>query len=124
LRSRAEPAEDDGPDHGGFSLPRRYGTCPTWEKFIDRITGGDTDLAKFLQRVIGYSLTGLTTEHALFFCYGTGANGKSVLGDRAHVFVAAHVAHLRSGGLAQRGTNRQQCRASAFGGGSHLCYVS
>jgi putative DNA primase/helicase len=55
------------------------GTCPTWEKFIDRITGGDTDLAKFLHRVIGYSLTGLTTEHSLFFCYGTGANGKSVL---------------------------------------------
>jgi putative DNA primase/helicase len=55
------------------------GTCPTWEKFIGRITDGDTELAKFLQRVIGYSLTGLTTEHALFFCFGTGANGKSVL---------------------------------------------
>jgi putative DNA primase/helicase len=55
------------------------GTCPTWEKFIDRITGGDTELAKFLQRVIGYLLTGLTVEHALFFGYGTGANGKSVL---------------------------------------------
>jgi putative DNA primase/helicase len=55
------------------------GTCPTWEKFIDRITGGDTELARFLQRVIGYLLTGLTVEHALFFGYGTGANGKSVL---------------------------------------------
>jgi putative DNA primase/helicase len=59
--------------------PGPGGTCPTWKKFIHRITGGDTELAKFLQRVIGYSLTGLTTEHALFFCYGTGANGKSVL---------------------------------------------
>jgi putative DNA primase/helicase len=59
--------------------PGPWGTCPTWKKFIHRITGGDTELAKFLQRVIGYSLTGLTTEHALFFCYGTGANGKSVL---------------------------------------------
>jgi putative DNA primase/helicase len=55
------------------------GTCPIWERFIDDITGGDTKLAGFLQRVIGYSLTGLTIEHALFFCYGTGANGKSVL---------------------------------------------
>lgn len=26
----------------------------------------------------GYCLTGVTTEHALFFLYGTGANGKSV----------------------------------------------
>jgi putative DNA primase/helicase len=32
-----------------------------------------------LQRVFGYCLTGSTREHALFFFYGTGANGKSVL---------------------------------------------
>ena len=35
----------------------------------------------FLQRVLGYSLTGSTKEQALFFGYGTGANGKSVLID-------------------------------------------
>ena len=28
--------------------------------------------------MIGYALTGSTREHALFFLYGTGANGKSV----------------------------------------------
>jgi putative DNA primase/helicase len=33
----------------------------------------------YLQRAVGYALTGLTQEHALFFAYGTGANGKSVL---------------------------------------------
>ena len=51
----------------------------------------------------GYCLTGVTTEHALFFLYGTGANGKSVfvntltaiLGDYATVaamdmFMATH----------------------------------
>jgi putative DNA primase/helicase len=36
-------------------------------------------LIDFLQRVLGYCLTGSTREHALFFLYGTGANGKSVL---------------------------------------------
>jgi hypothetical protein len=55
------------------------GECPIWEGFLDRITNGDHELTRFLQRVIGYSLAGLTSEHALFFCYGTGANGKSVL---------------------------------------------
>lgn len=54
------------------------GTCPRWLQFLKEITGGDTQLAEFLQRVAGYALTGLTTEHALFFLYGTGANGKSV----------------------------------------------
>jgi putative DNA primase/helicase len=34
-------------------------------------------LIGFLQRVAGYALTDSTREHALFFVYGTGANGKS-----------------------------------------------
>jgi putative DNA primase/helicase len=52
--------------------------CPKWLAFLDRITGGDLDLQSFLQRVCGYSLAGETKEHALFFLYGLGANGKSV----------------------------------------------
>jgi len=50
---------------------------PTWLAFLDRVTGDDAELVGFLQRMAGYSLTGETTEHALFFLYGTGANGKS-----------------------------------------------
>jgi putative DNA primase/helicase len=52
--------------------------CPLWLHFLDRVTGGDLELQSFLQRMIGYSLTGITREHAFFFLYGTGANGKSV----------------------------------------------
>ena len=52
--------------------------CPTWLKFIDDATGGDKALADFLQRAAGYSLTGHTVEHALFFLLGPGGNGKSV----------------------------------------------
>ncbi len=52
--------------------------CPSWLKFVNEVTGGDTQLASYLQRVFGYCLTGLTREHAMFFLYGTGANGKSV----------------------------------------------
>jgi putative DNA primase/helicase len=55
------------------------GHCPRWLAFIHTITGGDADLAGFIQRMLGYALTGSTTEHALFFCWGRGANGKSVL---------------------------------------------
>jgi putative DNA primase/helicase len=55
------------------------GACPTptWCAFLDRITDGDADLIAFLQRMAGYALTGTTQEHALFFLYGVGANGKS-----------------------------------------------
>jgi putative DNA primase/helicase len=52
---------------------------PMWRKFLDRITGRNTDLQDYLQRVLGYALTGVTTEQALFFIFGPGANGKSAL---------------------------------------------
>jgi putative DNA primase/helicase len=54
------------------------GECSDWERFLERILSGDQELKSFLQRVCGYALTGVTREHALFFLYGTGANGKSV----------------------------------------------
>ncbi len=54
------------------------GDCPTWRRFLDEVTGGDVELQAYLQRMVGYALTGSTQEHALFFLYGTGANGKSV----------------------------------------------
>jgi putative DNA primase/helicase len=50
---------------------------PNWLKFLDIITDGKGELARYLQRCVGYSLTGQTSEHALFLLYGTGANGKS-----------------------------------------------
>jgi putative DNA primase/helicase len=54
------------------------GDCPLWRCFLDRITDGQSELQAFLQRVIGYCLTGSVCEHTLFFLYGTGSNGKSV----------------------------------------------
>jgi putative DNA primase/helicase len=53
------------------------GDCPLWKAFLLRIMDGDQQMVDYLQRVCGYCLTGLVDEHALFFCYGTGANGKS-----------------------------------------------
>jgi putative DNA primase/helicase len=55
------------------------GDCPRFLAFLERITGSDPELIAYLRRVLGYALTGITREHALFFGYGTGANGKSVL---------------------------------------------
>ncbi|MDG2388391.1 MAG: phage/plasmid primase, P4 family [Planctomycetaceae bacterium] len=51
--------------------------CPDWESFLHRIFEGNNELIGYVQRLIGYSVTGLTTEHVLPFLFGTGANGKS-----------------------------------------------
>lgn len=50
--------------------------CPLWLKFLDRATEGNKELEAFLRRMAGYCLTGIIREHALFFFYGTGGNGK------------------------------------------------
>lgn len=52
--------------------------CPIWLKFLDRVLDHDVELIKFVQRAIGYSLTGVIDDEALFFLYGSGANGKSI----------------------------------------------
>ncbi|MDM5122836.1 phage/plasmid primase, P4 family [Aeromonas rivipollensis] len=52
-------------------------TCPRWEQFIGEITCGDAEYAAFLQRCVGYWITGRTDEQLLFFLHGGGCNGKS-----------------------------------------------
>jgi putative DNA primase/helicase len=52
------------------------GEYPLWRTFLERVTAGDKALQRYLQRVCGYTLTGSTREHALFFLWGKGANGK------------------------------------------------
>ena len=69
------------------------GECPRWMQFLHEVTDGDRELVEFLQRMVGYCLTGSTREHAMFFLYGTGRNGKGtflntltgLLGDYATV---------------------------------------
>ena len=54
------------------------GSCPLWLQFLRQVTNNDDALVSYMQRVFGYIFTGSTREHALFFLYGSGANGKSV----------------------------------------------
>jgi putative DNA primase/helicase len=51
--------------------------CPRWEQFLDRVTGGDVELQRFLQKAVGYALTAVSYEHILFILWGAGRNGKS-----------------------------------------------
>ena len=50
-----------------------------WESFLIRVFAGDTDLISYIQRTMGYSITGDQSEQVFFFCYGRGFNGKSTL---------------------------------------------
>lgn len=48
-----------------------------WQKFISMIFNNDEELIEFVQKAIGYSLSGSTDEQCFFFLHGNGRNGKS-----------------------------------------------
>ena len=52
-------------------------SCPRWISFISEVMCGDPDLAAYLQKALGYALTGDTSLECLFILYGaTSRNGK------------------------------------------------
>lgn len=51
--------------------------CPLWLRFLDRVTDNNAELIAYLQRAVGYSLTGDTKAQVLFFLWGLGSNGKT-----------------------------------------------
>jgi len=53
-------------------------SCPGFDAFLLRVQP-DAGMRTFIQRAIGYTLTGNTREQCLFFAYGLGSNGKSTL---------------------------------------------
>ena len=58
-------------DHCAKSL------CPNFDAFQNGIFESGWSLIDYVRRVIGYSLTGTTSEQCLFILIGDGANGKS-----------------------------------------------
>lgn len=55
--------------------------CPLWIEFLNQIFDNDQALINYIQRAIGYSLSGSTEEQMMFILYGNGRNGKSVFLD-------------------------------------------
>lgn len=49
----------------------------SWDSFIKYATKGDEEYIGYIQRAIGYSVTGETNEQAMFFLYGDTSTGKS-----------------------------------------------
>jgi len=55
----------------------REATCHVWNTFLLRIMDGNAPLIYFLQKAVGWALTGDMSEQVMFILYGSGANGKS-----------------------------------------------
>lgn len=73
--------------------------APTWLSFLDRAMAGSQELMGFLQRMIGYSLTGSVQEHVLGFFFGGGANGKSTFLSTIHTMLGDYASPAPRGML-------------------------
>jgi putative DNA primase/helicase len=70
--------------------------CPIWERIMGEIFGGDTDMVDYVQRALGYCLTGLTTEQVVFIMHGGGSNGKSLMLEIVAAVLADYAAQCPS----------------------------
>jgi len=52
---------------------------PLWTSLIEKVTNGNVQMQRYIQKALGYALTGDISEQAIFILYGTGSNGKSTL---------------------------------------------
>ena len=58
--------------------------CPEWKRFLMTVFQGDTQIIDFMQKAVGYSLSGSIKEQCIFILYGIGMNGKSTF--LKHIF--------------------------------------
>ncbi|MBK8527222.1 MAG: hypothetical protein IPL57_09035 [Rubrivivax sp.] len=75
--------------------------CPTWIRVLSTVFVGDRDLIEFMRRALGYCITGDRREQVLFFWYGLGANGKSVLAEFLMWLIGTYATKLPATALMQ-----------------------
>ena len=90
--------------------------CPTWDRFIREVFASEAETIAFVQRAVGYSITGDVREHAFFIAYGAGSNGKSTLLDAIHGLLGAYAGRVPAELLmARRGEHHPTERATLYG---------
>jgi putative DNA primase/helicase len=88
---------------------RPNATCAKWHRFLEDVLPG-SEIRRFVQLCVGYTLTGIIDEEKLFFAHGIGANGKSVfanvvaalMGDYSVTVGAGLLTKSRNEGEAER----------------------
>lgn len=84
-----------------------------WLQFLDEITGGDKELQAYIQKSIGYSISGSNKEQCAYFLYGMGNNGKSTFLDTIADMLGDYASN------AQPDTLMLQSRVGSLGGGAN-----
>ena len=84
-----------------------------WLSFLNDVTAGDVELQRYIQKCIGYSISGSNREQCAYFLYGMGNNGKSTFLDTVADMLGSYAAN------AQPETIMLQSRLGSSGGGAN-----
>lgn len=84
-----------------------------WLAFLDDITNGNKDLQEYIQRSVGYSISGSNREQCAYFLYGLGNNGKSTFLDTIADMLGSYSANT------QPDTLMLQSKVGGLGGGAN-----
>ena len=80
-------------------------TSPVWDKFLGEITQGDQYFARYLQRAMGYTITGHTHEQEMFVIHGPSKAGKSILLNTTGTILGPHAKAASSNTFESRRDN-------------------
>ena len=65
-------------------------SCPRFISFLNEVFAQDTSTVECVQRLLGCTLLGLSSEEKLIICYGSGSNGKSVFSNIVHKIMGGY----------------------------------
>jgi putative DNA primase/helicase len=88
-------------------------SCPRFQLFLDEVFNGDPALIDYKQRCFGYCLTGSVGEQCVFCWHGSGANGKSTLGEVLRYILGDYAVNLPFSALEMKNRNSNDLVALA-----------
>ncbi|MCB7162451.1 phage/plasmid primase, P4 family [Bacillus subtilis] len=90
--------------------------CPTWLRFLNDIFMGNQEIISYVQRAVGYSLTGSNKKECLFMLYGPkGRNGKSTLEKAIHKLMGDYAGHTDPSTFMKKGNTARHTLAEFSG---------
>lgn len=88
-------------------------TPTMWLKFLSDVTNGSQEMIDYIQKCIGYSISGSNSEQCAYFLYGMGNNGKSTFLDTIADIMGTYSSNT------QPDTLMVQSRLGSSGGGAN-----
>lgn len=89
----------------GTSMPVNPKKPVLWLRFLDDIFGDDKELIRYIQKSIGYCLSGLTSEQCVFFLYGNGRNGKSTFLEIIRAILGEYATNIQPESIMVKNSN-------------------